>query len=197
MDIKKSFTEMSILSPLLMVYTVVYLGLMVYDFAAREAFTLPGGMMVVYIALVTAYAADKEIRRWMGKEEPPRAGSFFVYLWLLFFLVAFVIQSFKPAFVLPADLGKVALQVLGIFFGSKASKKIYDIKTGKGATTATREEAVMEMIRQNGRAVKKDVMAKLSISDSTALRLLDELEKKGLIRQEGQMKGSYYVLAEK
>lgn len=203
MDIKKSFNsstwlrvnEMSILSPLLMVYTIVYLGLMVYDFAAREAFNLPAGMMVVYIALVGAYAADKEIRRWLGKEEPPRAGSFFVYLWFVFFLIAFVIQSFKPAFVLPEDLGKIALQVLGIFFGSKTSKKIYEIKTGKNATAATREEAVMEMIRQNGRAAKKDVMAKLVISDSTALRLLDGMEKKGLIRQEGQMKGAYYVEA--
>ena len=110
MDLKKSFNEMSVLSPLLMVYTVVYLSLMVYDFAAREAFELPSGMMVVYIALVGAYAADKEIRRWMGKED----------------------------------------------------------------------------------LAKKDVMTKFSISDSTALRLLDELEKKGLIRQEGQMKGAYY-----
>lgn len=195
MNIKKSFNEMSVLSPLLMVYTVVYLGLMIYDFAAREAFKLPSGMMVVYIAIVGAYAADKEIRRWMGREEPPRAGSFFVYLWLIFFLAAFVIRSFKPVFALPEDLDKIALQVLGIFFGSKASKKIYEIKAGKGAEAATREEAVMEMIRQNGRAAKRDVMAKLSISDSTALRLLDGLQKKGLIRQEGQMKGAYYVEA--
>lgn len=60
-------------------------------------------------------------------------------------------------------------------------------------TAAIREEAVMEMIRQNGRVTKREVMAKLPISDSTAVRLFDEMEKKGLIRQEGQMKGAYYV----
>lgn len=129
------------MSVLLTVYTVVYLSLMIYDFAAREAFDLPGGMMAVYIALIGAYAADKEIRRWMGQEEPPRAGSLFVYLWFLFFLVAFVIRSFWPTFVVPEDLGKVALQVLGIFFGSKASKKIHEIKTGKSAEIATRKDA--------------------------------------------------------
>lgn len=152
MDIKAKFNEMSILSPLLMVYTFVYLGLMVYDFAAREAFNLPSGMIAVYIALVGAYAADKEIRRWLGKEEPARAGSFFVYLWLIFFLVAFVIRSFKPEFALPEDLGAVALQVLGIFFGSKASKKIYEVKSGRNPEiVASREDTVLAIIRKNGK----------------------------------------------
>ncbi len=198
MDIKKKFNEMSVLSPALMAYTIVYMALMVYDFAARGAFDLPlkTEIMGVYIAIVAADAASKEIRRWKGQEGPPRAGSVFVYLWLMFFLVAYVIRSFWPAFVIPEELSKVALQVLGIFFGSKASKGIYELKTGKGAEAATREEAVMELIRLNGRVAKKDAMAKLSISDSTAVRLFDELEKKGLIRQEGQLKGAYYVLTE-
>lgn len=195
MDIKKSFNEMSVLSPLLILYTIVYLGLMVYDFAAREVFTVPSGMMVVYIALLTAYAADKEIRRWMGKEEPARAGSFFVYLWLLFFLVAFVIRSFKPTFVLPADLGAVALQVLGVFFGSKASKKIYDIKSGKDATVLGRQEKVMELVKSRGRITREEIMAALKVSATTAWRVLEELEKKGLIKQVGEHKDAYYVLA--
>jgi hypothetical protein len=33
MDIKKKFNEMSVLAPLLTIYTLVYLGLMIYDFA--------------------------------------------------------------------------------------------------------------------------------------------------------------------
>jgi hypothetical protein len=194
MDIKKTFNEMSVLSPLLILYTVVYLGLMVYDFAARGAFELPAGMMVVYIALVTAYAADKEIRRWMGKEEPPRAGSFFVYAWLVFFLVAFVVRSFRPEFALPDDLSKVALQVLGVFFGSKASKKIYEVKAGKGAAvTLTREQTVMGLIGERGKVERRDVMAALKISDSTAGRLLAEMEEKKLIRQVGEHRDASYV----
>lgn len=197
MDIKKKFNEMSVLSPLLILYTIVYLGLMVYDFVARGAFEMPAGMMVVYIALLGAYAADKEIRRWMGKEEPPRAGSVFVYLWLLFFLVAFVVRSFKPEFTLPEDLGAVALQVLGIFFGSKASKKIYETKAGKGAVALTREQTVMGLIKERGKVERKDVMAALKISDSTAGRLLAQMEAKKLIKQVGEHKGTYYVAVER
>lgn len=186
---------MSVLFPILTVYTLVYLGLMIYDFAAKAAFEMPSGMMAVYVALVGAYAADKEIRRWLGKGEPQRAGSVFVYLWLLFFLVAFVIRSFKPEFTLPSDLGVVTLQVLGIFFGSKASMKIYEMKK-KDVIALTREQAVMDMIKENGKVTKKQVMLKLAISDSTALRLLDSMEVKKLIMQVGKYKDTYYVAVE-
>src|SRR3989337_28691 len=64
--------------------------------------------MPIYIALTGAYAADKEIRRWAGNPEPPRKGSVFVYLWLLFYLVAFLIRAFRPEFALPEELGRVA-----------------------------------------------------------------------------------------
>jgi hypothetical protein len=37
MDIKKKFSEMSVLSPLLTLYTVVYMGLMICNFAAHGA----------------------------------------------------------------------------------------------------------------------------------------------------------------
>lgn len=193
MDIKSKFNEMSVLFPILTIYTIVYLGLMIYDFVMKGAFVMPSGMMVIYIALVGAYAADKEIRRWIGKEEPSKAGSVFVYLWLLFFLVAFVIRSFKPAFVLPDDLGKVALQVLGIFFGSKASKKIYEVKNKRAEIALTREQTVLEMIKERGKVERKDVMAALKVSDSTAGRLLAEMEKKGLVKQVGEHKDAYYV----
>lgn len=197
-SLKAKFNEISILSPLLMLYTVVYLGLMIYDFAMRGAFKMPTGMMVVYIALVTAYAADKEIRRWMGKEEPPRAGSFFVYLWLLFFLVAFVIRSFWPTFTQPADLSAVALQVLAIFFGSKASKKIYDTKTGKNtAKVLSEQDQIMELVRTRGKISRAEVAAALAVSSTTAWRKLSDMEKKGLLKQVGEHKDAYYVAAGK
>lgn len=194
MEIKKKFDEMSVLSPLLFLYTIVYLGMMVADFAARDKFDMPSGMMAVYIALVGAYAADKEIRRWMGKELPPKMGSIFVYLWLLFFLIAFVIRSFFPTFTIPGDLTPVALQVLGVFFGSKASKKIYEIKTGKGEEARSREETVLQMIRDKGRVTRKEIMDALKLSDSSAGRILAEMEAKKVIQQVGDHKGTYYTL---
>ena len=194
MEIKKKFDEMSVLSPLLFLYTLVYLAMMIGDFAARDKFDMPSGMMAVYIALVGSYAADKEIRRWMGKELPPKMGSIFVYLWLLFFLVAFVIRSFFPTFTIPGDLTPVALQVLGVFFGSKASKKIYEIKTGKGEEAKGREETVLQMIKDKGKATRKEIMDALKLSDSSVGRILAEMEAKKAIQQVGDHKGTYYIL---
>ncbi len=83
----------------------------------KGAFKMPTGMMGLYVALVGAYSADKEIRRWIGREEPSKWGSIFVYAWFVFFLVAYIMSSFVPTYSLPEDLSLVALQVLGIFYG--------------------------------------------------------------------------------
>lgn len=131
MDIKKSFNELSVLAPLLTIYTLAYLALMGLDFAAKGEFDMPVGLMAVYFALLLAYATDKEIRRWTGKEAPPRKGTLFVYFWLIFYLVVFIIHSLKPDYALPNDLTTVTLQVLGIFFGSKVSKKIFQARAQK------------------------------------------------------------------
>ncbi len=194
MDIKKTFTELSVLFPILTLYSIVYLGLMIYDFVAKGAFDLPSGMMIVYIALTGAYAADKEIKRWAGNAPESKWGSIFVYAWFVFFLVAFVVRSFKTEYVLPVDLSSVALQVLGIFFGSKASKKLYEVKSGKNPEVILgREQTVLEIIHANGKVTRKEVMDALKISDSTANRLLAGLETKGTIKREGQMKGTFYM----
>lgn len=191
------FNEVSVLFPLLTFYTVGYLGLMAVEFFLRGVVRVPDGMMPVYVALVGAYAADKEIRRWAGAAEPPRKGSFFVYLWMLFFLAAFLIRTFRPEFIMPTELGAVVLQVLGIFFGSRASKYIYNARVLPGADRKDMESQqalVMELIKTRGRVTRREVMEQLGVSHSTAYRLLYALEQQGLIRRMGDNKGTYYVL---
>lgn len=191
------FNEVSVLFPLLTFYTVGYLGLMAAEFFLRGVLKVPGGMMPVYVALVGAYAADKEIRRWAGAAEPPRKGSFFVYLWMLFFLVAFLIRTFRPEFIMPTELGAVVLQVLGIFFGSRASKYIYNARVLPGADRKDMESQqaqVLDLIKSRGRVTRREVVAQLAVSSTTAYRLLYALEQRGLIRRVGDNKGTYYVL---
>ncbi len=190
------FNELSVLFPLLTLYTAAYLGLMAAAFLLRGSFDLPPGMMAVYIALVGAYATDKEIRRWMGATEPPRKGSLFVYLWLLFFLGAYLLHAFRREFVLPDDLVPVVLQVLGIFFGSRASKAFYERRAvGEDAETRTRREAaVLEMIRARGQVGTGEVAAQLQVSSATARRLLAEMTARGIVLQKGEGKGTVYVL---
>lgn len=220
----KPFNEMSVLFPLLTLYTLAYMALMGYDFAAKEAFEIPPGLMAVYITLVLAYSTDREIRRWIGKAMPLRKGTLFVYLWLVFFLVVFIIRSLKPEYALPNDLTKVTLQVLGIFFGSKLSKKIFQFKKGavgsvfsilKGKEEAPKEneklvevpsesgsaaggenpeEVVLDLIRKNGRAKREDLLPVTGLSRSSLGRLLEQMEAAGQITQVGERKASYYVI---
>ncbi|MBU4483990.1 winged helix-turn-helix domain-containing protein [bacterium] len=50
------------------------------------------------------------------------------------------------------------------------------------------------MIKANGRVTRKEVQDALKISGSTAGRLLDAMQEKGLIKQVGQYKDTHYVL---
>jgi hypothetical protein len=57
MDFKSkfNFNELSVLAPLLTIYTCAYIALMGYDFAAKGEFEMPAGIMAVY----TAQTIDK------------------------------------------------------------------------------------------------------------------------------------------
>ena len=114
----RRFNELSVLFPLLSLYTITYLVAITAKFFMGDSLDLPGGMMQIYMALLGAYATDKEIRRWMGRPEPPRKGTVFVYLWLLLFLVLFVVQALKPVYKMPEYYGGTRLQ-LGIFLAAK------------------------------------------------------------------------------
>ncbi len=188
------FNEVSVLFPLLTFYTAAYLGLMIADFVLKGAFNLPDGMLPVYIALLGAYAADKEIRRWIGTPEPARKGSLFVYLWLLFFLAAYIIYSFRPEYVMPNNLTSVCLQVLAVFFGSKASKYVWESRSQSmaPAVLSRRQDQVIEMIKARGRIKNSDVAAQLGISRATVQRLLSDMVANGMIRQVGDRKSAFY-----
>jgi hypothetical protein len=189
------FNEVSVLFPLLTFYTIAYLGLMMAEFVLRGTFVVPAGMMPVYIALVGAYAADKEIRRWAVGDQPSRKGALFVHLWMIFFLAAFLLHSFRVDFAMSEELSKVVLQVLGIFFGARASKYIYETRRSQDPEViGLRQTEVLEMIKVSGKVATRDVAARLQISHRTASRMLTGMVDTGLIRRVGECKASYYVL---
>ncbi len=193
---KPPFNVVSVLFPLLTFYTAAYLGLMVAEFVLCGAFALPAGLMPIYIALTGAYAADKEIRRWAGVPEPPRKGSFFVYLWALFYLAAFIIRAFRLEFVLPDELGRVTLQVLAIFFGSRTSKFVWE-RRGRTVTEAElpgEGERVLDLIRARGRITNREVAEALLVSPASAKRILAALAAGGQIQLRGVGRGIYYVI---
>ncbi len=73
--IKRKFSELSVLFPVTTLYTLVYIGVMIANFATKVGFTIHPWFKPAYLAVLAAYAGDKEVRRWMGKAEAPRFGS--------------------------------------------------------------------------------------------------------------------------
>ncbi|MCX6992725.1 MAG: MarR family winged helix-turn-helix transcriptional regulator [Kiritimatiellaeota bacterium] len=194
------FNEVSVLFPLLSLVTVAYLAMLVSEFFLHAAVRVPATMMPIYITLLGAYAADKEIRRWVGATEPQRKGSLFVYLWVLLFLVLVIINFFRADYIIPSDLGKVVLQVLGVFFGSRASKYIHERRAEAAMDPAElpgRQAHILEIIQIKGRINRADVIADLGVGRSTATNLLDNMVQEGLIQRAGEGRGTYYLAAEK
>ena len=187
------FNEVSALFPILALCTVAYLAMVASEFFLQGALRTPALMLPVYIALLGAYAADKEIRRWVGVTEPSRHGSLFVYAWLLLFLVMVIINYFRADFPLPGDLGKVVLQVLGIFFGSKASKHVHGRRLDAVTDDMEAQARLMERLRATATLTRSDAMALLGISKSAANRLLARMQEQGLIRLVGEGRGAHYI----
>lgn len=187
------FNEMSVLAPLLFIYTAGYIGLMVSDFLLKAQLDMPPGLLPIYMALLGAYAADKEIRRWVGMPEPRRRGSVFVYLWCLLYLVFFVVYFFRRDFPIPAEMSGLALRVLGIFFGSKASKYIHEgYFVAKPGMAANQTAVVMSLFAVKDKISRQDVIAALNVSTRTANRVLEALEEQGQIRREGAGPSTVY-----
>ena len=197
------FNEVSVLFPLLSLVTVAYLAMQVAEFIlndAANAVRVPPMMMPVYISLLGAYAADKEIRRWVGAPEPPRKGSIFVYLWVLLFLMLAIINFFRIDYPLPPDLGKVVLQVVGVFFGSRASKYLHERRSEAkvdSAEQSDRKARIMEVIRTKGKVVRAEVIEMFGVGKTKATNLLETMVKEGLIRRVGETRGIHYIDGEK
>lgn len=56
------------------------------------------------------------------------------------------------------------------------------------------EEIVLNVIREKGKAKRADLLPHVGISKSSLVRLLDDMEKRGLVVQTGERKGAYYTL---
>jgi len=192
------FDELSVLFPLLTIYTVAYMALLAAEFVLAGLgvnIHPPTGLMHMYVALLAGYAADKELRRWTGRKLPQRKGTAFVYLWVSFLLVAGIVTTFWPQFSLPGNLTMVALQVFAIFFGSGTSKFLRERRAELDPDVyATRQEIVMELIGKSGRTTNREVAEKLGVSGATAKRMLSTMLKAGLIKRVGATKGAYYVI---
>ena len=53
---------------------------------------------------------------------------------------------------------------------------------------------IIQYIEERGRITNKEVQDLLNVKDSRALKILKELVEAGVLKKEGKLKGSYYIL---
>ena len=62
---------------------------------------------------------------------------------------------------------------------------------------ATRQETILQLAKEQGYIVRKDIESKLNVSQSTAILILREMTEKGLLIKDGSGKNLRYLAAEK
>ena len=66
--------------------------------------------------------------------------------------------------------------------------------SGQSKKKEGNKEQVLGFLRKNGKIRNNDIEKLLGVSDATATRYLDELEKEGKVIQHGETKGAFYTL---
>jgi hypothetical protein len=80
-------------------FTLLCLGLFLHDFLTLGTHPVGNNMVVVYLTLLSAYAADKEVGRWTKAkrhELAQKKGSNFVVIWALFYALGTWPSTSKP-----------------------------------------------------------------------------------------------------
>ena len=82
---------------------------------------------------------------------------------------------------------------LGAYFTSR--KSVEGLISEQSTKKAENKEGILEFLQNNKKVTNNDVEKLLGVSDATATRYLNELEKEGKVRQVGTTgKYVYYVL---
>ena len=91
------------------VYTLFILALFLVDFFSHGARPVERNLVVVYLALLSAYSVDKEVARWASRKDknqvlPERKGSWYVVFWALFYAGVSVASFLDPSWKVPEGL---------------------------------------------------------------------------------------------
>lgn len=90
------------------------------------------------------------------------------------------------------------LQVVGIFFGSRASKALYGRRRNeviRSAAEMERQTQLLALVGERGQITRVEVSDRFGVSEATAKRLLQALMEQGRLEKRGEGHGVYYVMA--
>jgi len=137
-----------------------------------------------YLAVLTAYAAQRESAKWLGVQDTAvrlRRGELYVGLWVATWLALTAICNLNPRFAMPTELLRIMLSVLGVFAVSSVSS---------GLRQRTKEsrldvrQALMDLLSRKQPISALDASRELGISRTTTWRMLETLVKEGLVIQD-------------
>jgi ATP-dependent DNA helicase RecG len=73
-------------------------------------------------------------------------------------------------------------------------KEIDSVETVKITEFNNRQNLAVEYVKEHGQITNAQLQELLNLSESTILRELEDLIKKGILIKRGEKKGSYYIL---
>lgn len=117
-----------------LLYTFVYIGMVVLHFFTKGEYALDPTFTGFYIPLLAFYAGNKEVSRWIGKKIIiERPGELMVYLLWLVPPSLYAVNFFsKHKYQIPQDLKFACILVLSIFVATNISKKYHESQNGSG-----------------------------------------------------------------
>ena len=208
-----------------MFYLAVFFGLIhfaavIFDVAGQFAqqslgktlaFPLKSSMLMgnTYLAMLAAYVGEKEFRRWMSAPEGDALtpamerkisrGLVIVGAWAALFGVVVLLRDMGRIGYAPEPLIYTFGEVVAIYFGTNVSKYLQGKSLARAkeadARAADYSDKALALARATGSITNETCQREFNLSRDQAYRLLEKLEKQGMIKCEGSGPATKYVPA--
>jgi cytochrome c biogenesis protein CcdA len=167
----------------------------VWEFLQKGQWAYQGPGSLIYFATLAAYAGAKETHQWTQGESQAelkgRKGILFVGVWVVFSMGTFVAVNLGKGYIFPHELLTITLEVLGIFFGTQASKALRQRK-GIAAKAVGIEEGILQLARDSGGAGTSLITDRLGADRNTVQYAVRKMVKEGRLRKVGDKNDTKY-----
>ncbi|MBI4386615.1 MAG: winged helix-turn-helix domain-containing protein [Elusimicrobia bacterium] len=183
----------------LLYYACMFYTLALFAYNALECLTggrtaVPESMGLIYLAILAAYAGDKEIGLWSSGEGVARSqkkkGEWFVFIWAAFAFVALALSGLSARFAVPHLLTQITLQVIGIFFGTQVSRRLRQARQVQDVLGKLEEEGLADriftLLQEHPGLTSGEISRRLGASQRRVQRILAKMVREGtLVRVAG------------
>ncbi len=146
---------------------------------------------IAYVALLTAYAGHRELRRWVADpeiiSERARRGELFVVFWWAFYAVTLVAANHVVSYRVPDGLLSLCMQVTAIFFGTLTSQQFYKRKAVSAGDGASIQERILQALSGQKELMSTgDLANALGLPKVSVWRVVKALQEQGKVEWSGR-----------